>query len=91
MLRCSDGSYYVGHTDDLEKRIAEHMAGEAPGWTQARRPVRLVYSEGFPTRIEALTTERRIKGWRRSKKEALIAGDWDELSRLARRSSRSRS
>ncbi len=88
MLQCSDDSYYVGHTDDLERRIAQHLTGEIPGWTQARRPVRLVYSEGFPTRIEALAAERRIKGWRRAKKEALIAGDWDELSRLARRTTK---
>lgn len=85
MLRCSDGSYYTGHSDDLEKCVAEHHAGEVPGYTQSRRPVELVWCADFPTRTEALEAERRIKGWSRAKKEALIRGDWVAIRRLARR------
>ena len=84
MLRCADGSYYTGHTDNLEKRVAEHQTGEVFGYTSTRRPVVLVYREVFKTREEALICERRIKGWSRRKKEAMMRGDWAEVSRLAR-------
>jgi len=80
MLRCSDGSYYVGHTDNLERRVAQHQAGELPGYTHDRRPVELAWSESFGTREEALAAEMRIKPWSRAKKEALIASDWKALS-----------
>ena len=85
LLRCSDDSYYTGHTEDLETRLAEHNSGLIAGYTASRIPVKLVFSEAFSTREEALSAERRIKGWSRKKKEALIKGDWDEISRLARK------
>jgi predicted GIY-YIG superfamily endonuclease len=84
MLRCSDGSFYVGHTDDLELRIAHHNKGTFGGYTARRRPVTLVWSESFPTRIEAMAVERKLKGWSRVKKMALIDGDWERISALAR-------
>jgi predicted GIY-YIG superfamily endonuclease len=85
MLRCADASYYAGHTDNLEKRIAEHQSGAVSGYTQSRRPVSVIYSEVFSSRADALERERQIKGWSRAKKEALIKSDWEELSRLATR------
>ena len=85
LLRCNDGSYYAGHTDDLETRMAQHQSGRTTGYTAPRRPVALVWSETFPTRNEAFAAERRIKGWSRAKKEALIAGDWERLRMLARK------
>jgi predicted GIY-YIG superfamily endonuclease len=84
ILHCADGKYYVGHTENLEHRIAQHQSGLFGGFTLHRRPVELVWSEYFPTRYEALSAERQIKGWSRGKKAALIAGDWDLVSRLAR-------
>ncbi|KLE35900.1 GIY-YIG nuclease family protein [Aurantiacibacter luteus] len=84
IVRCADGSYYTGHTEDIDARIAALNSGAIDGYTLRRRPVVLVWSERFPTRDEAFAGERRIKGWSRAKKEALIAGDWDEISRLAR-------
>ena len=84
MLRCADGRYYIGHTDNLELRFTQHQSGFFGGYTLRRRPVELVWSENFPTRYEALTVERQIKGWSRAKKEALIDGDWDLVSALAR-------
>ena len=85
ILECSDGSYYTGHTDDLEKRLAEHMTGAIRScYTFERRPLALVHSSQFVSRDEALAMERRVKGWSRAKKEALIRGDWNEVSRLAR-------
>ena len=84
MLRCSDASLYIGHTDDLERRLGEHHAGRFACYTQSRLPVTLVHSQEFATREEALAAERQIKGWSRAKKLALIAGDWNGISRLAR-------
>ena len=84
ILRCADGSYYVGHTDDLEKRVSEHRAGFIPGYTHTRRPVALVFAAQFPSREQALQRERQIKGWSRAKKEALIKGNWERLRRLTR-------
>ena len=82
-----DGRYYAGHTENLELRVAQHNSGEVASYTRNRRPVSLVWSKEFPTRYEALVAERRIKGWSRAKKEALIAEDWDEISRLSRSAS----
>ncbi|MBI3571817.1 MAG: GIY-YIG nuclease family protein [Gammaproteobacteria bacterium] len=84
ILECADGSYYTGHTDNLEKRIDEHSSGVIRSYTFQRRPVKLVFYETFGTRAEALSMERRIKGWSREKKKAMMAGNWDEVSRLAR-------
>jgi tRNA/rRNA methyltransferase len=85
MLRCSDGSYYVGHTDELDARVAAHQSGLIDGYTQKRRPVTLVWSQDFPERDQAFAAERQIKGWSRAKKEALIRGDWAAIQRLASR------
>ena len=86
ILRCADESYYVGHTDNLEQRIAQHGHGEIEGYTRTRRPIALVWSEYFSTRDEAFTVERQLKGWSRVKKEALIRGDWSSVRALASRS-----
>ncbi len=85
VLRCADGSFYTGHTDDLDRRMAEHVSGEVLGYTSTRRPVTVAFSEAFQTRLEALEAERKIKGWSRAKKEALIARDWALVSQLARK------
>ena len=85
MLRCSDGSYYVGHTDDLETRIGAHQSGLIKGYTQKRRPVTLVWSQEFSERDEAFRAERQVKGWSRAKKEAMIRGDWDGVQLLSRK------
>jgi len=85
MLRCSDGHYFVGHTDDLDSRIAQHQVGAIPGYTARRRPVTLVWSERFAERDQAFAAERQIKGWSRGKKEALIRGDWEAVRALARK------
>ena len=87
MLRCSDGSYYGWHTNDLEQRLAAHERAAIEGYTLSRRPVELVFSDRFSTRQEAFYRERHIKGWSRAKKEALIKGAWDGLVELSNRSS----
>jgi predicted GIY-YIG superfamily endonuclease len=84
ILQCADGSYYTGHTDDLEVRIGQHQTGACGGYTAKRLPVNLVWSQECTTREEALAAELQIKGWSRKKKEAMIRGDWNEVSRLAK-------
>ena len=83
LLRCSDGSYYCGQTDDIENRLQQHYAGEI-GYTSTRKPVVLVWQGEFDTRVGAIAFERQLKGWSRAKKEALIAGDWDRIQQLAK-------
>jgi predicted GIY-YIG superfamily endonuclease len=85
ILRCADGRYYTGHTDNLEKRIGEHETGAIPScYTFKRRPLQLIFSKDCATREEALSAERQIKGWSRKKKEAMMQGNWAEVSRLAK-------
>jgi len=87
ILRCADGSYYTGHTDNLEQRIGQHLTGQCAGYTSTRLPVELIWSQEAASREEALSAERQIKGWSRKKKEAMICGDWAEVSRLAKNKS----
>ena len=81
ILRCADGSYYVGHTDDIVLRLEQHENGEV-GYTSLRKPVELMWQGEFETREGALAFELQIKGWSRAKKEALMAGDWDRVHAL---------
>jgi putative endonuclease len=92
VLRCADGSYYVGSAtgDDLSKRFDEHQMGAYPGYTFSRRPVTLVWNEHFERITDAIAVERKLKGWSRAKKEALIRGDWTSLKTLAKRRSGAR-
>ena len=84
ILLCADGLYYTGHTDNLEYRIGQHQSGAIEGFTSSRLPVRLMWSQDFPSRFEAVDAEMRIKKWSRAKKEALIRGDWSEVSHFAK-------
>ncbi|MBI2873317.1 MAG: GIY-YIG nuclease family protein [Chloroflexi bacterium] len=83
ILQCSDGSHYTGHTDDLQKRLAAHQKGEISGYTSKHRPVQVVFTEEFTSQDEAFRSERKIKGWTRRKKEALIRRDWNCLVELS--------
>ena len=87
ILRCADGSYYVGtsRAEDLDTRVSQHQQGTFGGYTAKRRPVVLVYSSHFERIDEAIASERQIKGWARAKKEALIRGDFEALPGLSRR------
>ncbi|HAJ72622.1 MAG TPA: GIY-YIG nuclease family protein [Methylophilaceae bacterium] len=83
ILKCADGSYYTGHTDNLEVRVNQHQMGLG-GYTASRLPVALLFQHAFVTREEAIAAEMQIKGWSRAKKEAMMQGDWQSLSRLAK-------
>ena len=84
ILRCADGKFYTGHTDDLERRMGEHQLGGYSDFASRRRPVNFVWCNEFPTRHEALAAELQVKKWSRAKKEALMAQDWIRLSYFAR-------
>jgi putative endonuclease len=84
ILECSDGSYYTGVTNDLERRLWEHNTGFHVGcYTESRRPVTLKYYETTHDIKQAIMREKQLKGWSRKKKEALFKEDWDELKRLS--------
>ena len=85
LLRCADGSYYVGHTDDLESRMGQDNEGESCAYTATRRPVELIWCQEFYSRAEALAAELQIKRWSRAKKEALARGDFDALGLAAKK------
>jgi len=85
IVRCADGSFYVGSTRaSLEQRIGEHNGAKFIGFTATRRPVELVFHQEFDRISDAVSAERQIKKWRREKKQALIEGRFDLLPALAR-------
>ncbi|GAA3969211.1 hypothetical protein GCM10022231_32990 [Gordonia caeni] len=88
ILRCGDDSYYVGSTRDIEHRMDQHLAGKGASYTSRRMPVELVFSKECESVSEAWAIERRLHGWSRAKKEALIAGRFDLLPELSRRRGR---
>jgi putative endonuclease len=83
ILECRDRSYYVGSTNNLERRLAEHMSGFGANHTKKRLPVRLIYYEEYQRIDEAFYREKQVQGWSRKKKEALIKGQTDLLPKLA--------
>lgn len=85
ILRCADDSYYVGHTDNFDSRMNQHYVA-VEGYVAERKPFDVVWIGEFETRPEALAFEIKLKGWSRAKKEALIAGDWERVSRLSKTS-----
>ena len=88
ILRCSDGSFYIGTTRTaLEMRIAQHNAATFGGYTATRRPVALIFSQWFDNITDAIENERKLKKWSRAKKEAFVRGDFMALRQLSRRRS----
>ncbi len=83
ILECSDGSFYVGSTVDLERRLAQHQIGEGAKYTARRRPVELRYCEQYDRVDEAFAREKQVQGWGREKRLALIEGRFDELPGLS--------
>jgi putative endonuclease len=80
ILKCKDDSFYTGFTSNLDKRLLEHNAGiHSEAYTFTRRPIKLVWFEMFTDPTQAIAIEKKIKGWSRRKKQALIDEDWDKL------------
>ena len=85
ILRCGDGSYYVGSTKNLDARLWMHQAGRGAEYTKRRLPVELAFAAEFESVAEAFGLEKRVQGWSRAKREALIRGDFAALPGLASR------
>lgn len=85
IVRCKDGKYYTGVTNDLDRRLQEHNGGiNSKCYTYERRPVVLMYEEHFHDINQAIAWEKQLKGWSRKKKEALFRRDVEEIKRLAK-------
>ncbi|WOK08617.1 GIY-YIG nuclease family protein [Imperialibacter roseus] len=88
ILKCADGSYYTGVTNDIDWLLYEHKIGyDTKSYTFKRRPVELVFTEHFGDVNKAIAFEKQIKGWSRAKKEALMKQDWGALKELSKNSS----
>ena len=85
ILECSDGTYYVGSTVDLAARLWQHSEDLGAAYTRRRRPVRQAWSAEFDRIDEAFAFEKRVQGWSRRKREALIRGEWDVVQDASRR------
>ncbi|MEP6842762.1 MAG: GIY-YIG nuclease family protein [Pseudolysinimonas sp.] len=85
MLRCADGSYYVGSTRNLDHRVEQHSLGAGARYTAQRTPIELVWFEEFDRIDEAYAREKQVQGWSRAKREALIRGDVARLVDLAKK------
>lgn len=72
MLKCCDGTYYTGYTNNLEKRLKVHQMGKGAKYTRGRTPVELIYSQDFETKTDAMQEEYRIKQLTRDQKEDYI-------------------
>jgi putative endonuclease len=85
MLRCADDTTYVGSTIDLERRLAQHAAGEGAAYTRTRRPVRLIHVEEYARIDDAFAREKQVQNWSRAKRLALAQGDEEVLSAASRK------
>ena len=85
ILEYCDGSYYVGSTKNLERRLSEHQEGLGARYTTRRLPIKLVYCEEYDRVADAFYREKQVQGWRRAKREALINGNPDLLPTLAKK------
>lgn len=85
ILECSDHSFYVGSTWTLETRFAQHQAGAGSEYTKCRLPVELVYAAEFERIEDAFLMEKRVQGWSRAKRLALIEGRYADLPNLAKK------
>jgi len=82
LLRCADGSLYAGYTVDPDARLKSHNSGRGAKYTRSRLPVSMVYLEAFPTKHEAMSREAAFKRMTKAKKEALVAGNLKNESKL---------
>ncbi|SDS52375.1 GIY-YIG nuclease family protein [Agrococcus carbonis] len=85
ILRCSDGSTYVGSTRDIDRRVDQHQRGAGAEYTRRRLPVELAFAHFDESVAAAFALEKQIQGWSRAKREALILGDFEGIARAAKK------
>ena len=85
ILQCSDDSYYVGSTKNLDLRFSQHQSGKGSRYTSGRLPVELVYGEEYDRVADAYYREKQVQNWSRAKREALINGNNEMLPALAKK------
>ena len=90
ILRCADGTLYVGSTRDLGSRLIQHQEGFGSAYTKRRLPVELLWSGEFARIDEAFAWEKRIQGWSHAKRLAFVEGGLDAVRRWSAKT-RSRS
>jgi len=83
ILECSNGNYYTGSTNNLERRLKEHQNCEGANFTKKHLPIKLVYYEEFQRIDHAFYREKQVQGWNRKKKEALINETFEKLPKLS--------
>jgi predicted GIY-YIG superfamily endonuclease len=84
ILLCLDGSFYVGSTLDIPRRLQQHLAGRGAKHSSDKKATRLIYVEDPLPQLAAIRRERQLKGWSRAKKLALISRDLLALKKLSR-------
>ena len=85
ILKCADGSYYVGSTRNLDLRLSQHQTGKGSRYTSGQLPVELVYAEEYDRIVDAYAREKQVQNWSRAKREALINGRQELLPALAKK------
>ncbi|WP_206446436.1 GIY-YIG nuclease family protein [Agrococcus sp. KRD186] len=85
ILRCRDGSTYVGSTRDIDRRLDQHQRGQGAAYTRRRLPVELAFAHFDESVAAAFALEKQIQGWSRAKREALIRGDFQAIARAAKK------
>ncbi len=85
ILKCNDGSFYTGSTNNLERRLEEHQQGIGANYTSKRLPLELVYYEIYDKVEHAFYREKQIQRWTHKKKEALVKGEFNKLPILAKK------
>ena len=85
ILRCNDGTYYVGSTTNLRLRVEEHKKGIGAEYTKHRLPVELVYSEECLCIKDAFIREKQVQGWSHKKRLALIHGEFENINQLSKK------
>jgi putative endonuclease len=85
MLRCADGTYYVGSTRELDRRLVQHQTGFGSEYTRRRLPVTLIWSAEFERIDDAFAREKRIQGWSHAKRDAFVTGGHDAVRGWSRR------
>ena len=75
VILTTTNTFYCGYTDDVEKRFEAHKSGKGAKYTRANKPVKIVYTACYDTKVEAMQEERRIKSMSRDQKVELIGLD----------------